>query len=58
MEMHWKRLYSVMMELASASKFQGMKHFRKEGHREFSGTLRRLYGFAEVEDLLIRDETW
>jgi hypothetical protein len=56
--MRWKRPYSSMLELASASKFQGLKHFRKEGRTEFSGTLGRSYGFAEVEDLLIRDETW
>jgi hypothetical protein len=47
-----------LLEFASESKFQGLKHFRKEGRTEFSGTLRRSYGFAEVENLLIRDETW
>jgi hypothetical protein len=56
--MRWKRSYSSMVELASASKFQGLKHFKKEGRTKFSGTLGRSYGFAEVKGLLIRDETW
>jgi hypothetical protein len=47
-----------MMELALTYKFQGLKHFKKEVHTKFSGTLGRLYDFAEVKALLIRDETW
>jgi hypothetical protein len=56
--MRWKRTYSFMLQFTSASKFQGLKHFKEEGRTEFFGTLGRSYGFAEVKGLLIRDETW
>jgi hypothetical protein len=46
-----------MLKLASASKFSGAETLQERGSYEISGTLGRLYGSAEVEGLLIRDET-
>ena len=56
--MCWKRPYSFVLKLASASKFSGAETLKREGRMDFSGTLGRSYGFEKVEDLLIRDETW
>jgi hypothetical protein len=56
--MRWKRPYSFVLKLASTSNFSGVETLKGEGRTDFSGTLGGPYGFAEVEGLLVRDETW
>jgi hypothetical protein len=47
-----------MLKVASASKFSETETLKREGRTDFLETLGGSYGSAEVEGLLVKDETW